>query len=162
MTLGLRRLGPSDEHAFLAAHEVFAAEGFTFGLGYEPGMAWADYLAVLADVEAGVNLDGFVPASFLVAEVAGVIVGRTSVRHRLNAALAVYGGHIGYGVLPAHRGRGYATEILRQSLGVARDHGVGSVLLTCDVDNLASQRVIERCGGRLDTTDGRNRRYWID
>lgn len=159
--LTLRPPGPGDEAEFRAAHEVLAREGVVFGLGLD-GLAWPDYLRRLAEIEAGERLDGFVPATFLVAEAGGVIVGRTSIRHRLNADLAVYGGHIGYCVLPAHRGRGHATEILRRSLPVARAHGVTRALLTCDETNTASRKVIEHCGGVLDGSDGRTRRYWID
>jgi predicted acetyltransferase len=158
--LTLRPPGLADEAEFRAAHEVMAREGFVFGLGLE-GLDWPDYLRRLAEIEAGVRVDGFVPATFLVAEAGRVIVGRSSIRHRLNAELAVLGGHIGYCVLPAHRGRGHATEILRQSLPVARAHGVTRALLTCDEANTASQKVIEHCGGVLEGSDGRNRRYWI-
>jgi predicted acetyltransferase len=78
------------------------------------------------------------------------------------------GGHIGYGVLAQYRRRGYATEILRQSLVVARSVGVGRVLVTCDDDNVGSAAVIEAIGGRLenvvDAAPGKapKRRYWID
>jgi predicted acetyltransferase len=109
-----------------------------------------------------VNLGPLVPDSFRVADVDGVIVGRTSVRHRLNAALEVYGGHIGYCVLPAYRGRGYAKEILRQSLVLARSVGITRALLTCDEPNLASRRVIESAGGSYDRSNGTTRRYWVE
>jgi predicted acetyltransferase len=107
-----------------------------------------------------------VPTTFLVADVAGRIVGRASIRHELNERLFIEGGHIGYAVLQEHRRRGYATEILRQSLVVAQALGVKRVLVTCDDDNLGSATVIERCGGRFDSLstaeDGHAvRRYWI-
>ncbi len=62
------------------------------------------------------------------------------------------------------RRRGYATEILRQSLIVARAFGVDAALLTCDDGNVASATVIERCGGVRDPDrpgEPPFRRYWI-
>jgi predicted acetyltransferase len=56
-------------------------------------------------------------------------------------------GHIGYTVVPWKQGRGYATEALRQILPVARVEGFTRVLLTCDDDNEASQKVIRANGG---------------
>jgi predicted acetyltransferase len=168
--LRLRPLRLDDESAFAAAHRVMAAEGFTFGLGgYKPEMEWSEYLMTLAEQRAGVNLPaGFVPSTFLVADVAGEIVGRTSIRHRLNDFLAREGGHIGYAVLLPHRRRGYATAILRQSLVIARANGVERVLVNCDDGNVGSAAVIEACGGRLDSVTRASsgtaliRRYWID
>ena len=166
--LRLRPLRKDDEAAFAAAHAVMARERFTFGIGYTPGMAWDTYLTGIGDNRHGRNLPPrFVPGTFLVADVAGQIVGRTSIRFELNDVLLREGGHIGYGVLPQHRRRGHATEILRQSLVIARAEGVDRVLVTCDEDNVGSRTVIESCGGKLESVvnagDGvPKRRYWID
>jgi predicted acetyltransferase len=166
--LRLRPPRPEDEAAFAAAHQALAAEGFTFGLGYEPGKPWATYLKELEDNRHGRNLPArHVPGTFLVAAVGREIVGRTSVRFMLNDFLATRGGHIGYAVLPQHRRRGYATEILRQSLIIARAAGVGRVLVTCDEDNVGSRTIIESCGGVLDSVvnlDGVPPvlRFWVD
>ena len=66
--------------AFAAGHRAMAAEGFTFGLGYEPGKPWATYLKELEDHRHGRNLPTrHVPGTFLVASVGQEIVGRTSV-----------------------------------------------------------------------------------
>lgn len=163
-----RVLRPGDEGPFLAGHRAMASEGFRFALNHEPGMPWPAYLDRLASHRCGVDVPaGLVPATFLVAVVEGTIVGRASIRHELNDWLRHEGGHIGYGVLPRHRGRGFATEMLRQSLVIARSHGVDRVLVCCDESNRTSAAVIERCGGRLESTvtgeDGvAVRRYWID
>ena len=166
--LRLRPLRPDDEPAFVAGHEAMAAEDFAFGLGYSPGMHFDDYIKQLEDHRAGINLPRrFVPSTFLIAEVDGDLVGRTSIRHRLNEFLLHEGGHIGYGVLPTHRRRGYATEILRQSLIIVRSMGVDRTLVTCDDDNIGSIRAIEACGGQLENVvtneqGAPRRRYWID
>jgi predicted acetyltransferase len=39
--------------------------------------------------------------------------------------------------------------------------GVDRVLVTCDEDNLASARTIERGGGVYEDTRNGKRRYWI-
>ena len=176
MDLRLRPLRPADEGTFRAAHAAMAAENFEFGLGYVPTMPWPDYLERLDRTRHGIDLpDDRVPATFLVADVGGCMVGRSSIRHTLNEYLAREGGHIGYCVTVEHRRCGFATEILRQSLIVARSVGVTLALLTCDDDNTGSATVIERCGGVFDsyvvpagpTGAGgsrapiRKRRYWF-
>ena len=165
----LRPLVMRDASAVAAAQHAMAAEDFTFALRWRETLAWDDYLGRLDRIRRDIEVpDGLVPADFLVAEVDGRIVGRSSIRHRLNDLLAHEGGHIGYCVLPAHRRRGFATEILRQSLIIARAAGVDRVLVACDDDNEASGVIIERCGGVLeDVVQSRDdvpvpvRRYWI-
>jgi predicted acetyltransferase len=164
--LRLRPLHVTDERQARQAHVELAREGFSFLLDLRDGEPWPTYLHRL---QRGVDLPaGWVPATFLVAEVEGQLVGRVSVRHELNADLAEFGGHIGYAVRPAFRRRAYATDILRQALGVAGSVGVQRALVTCDVDNVASAKVIERCGGALEgvsrARDGSaaERRYWIE
>jgi predicted acetyltransferase len=165
--LVLRALRPEDEAVARAAQETMAEEGFTFLLAWEDDVVFTDYIARLERIERGEPPMGrFVESSFLVAEVDGVVVGRTSIRHRLNDFLLHEGGHIGYGVLPPHRRRGYASEILRQSLERIHALGVDRVLVTCDDDNLGSATVIERAGGVLEDvvvneSGTETRRYWI-
>ena len=76
-------------------------------------------------------------------------------------------GHIGYDTVPSARGRGVATEMVRQALPVARALGLREVLVTCDDTNAASIRVIEKNGGQLRETKAfapsrpLKRHYWI-
>jgi predicted acetyltransferase len=82
-----------------------------------------------------------------------IYLGRASLRHLSlrDSDPAHYAGHgdIGYDVRPSARGRGIATEILRAMLDLARELGYPDVLVTCDVGNAASRRVIEKAGGRF-------------
>jgi predicted acetyltransferase len=167
--LRLRPLRLDDEERVRAAHELMRADGFDFALWLDAFDSWGDYVSELERRERIVEVtEDEVPSVFLLAEVDGEIVGRSSIRFGLNSFLLREGGHIGYGVLPSFRGHGYATDILRQSLVVARAHGVDRVLVTCDGDNAASAAVIERCGGVLQDVHSESasgvplRRYWIE
>ena len=98
-------------------------------------MPFRRYLEMLAEHERGENLPpNHVPSTFLFAFAGTSIVGRVAIRHSLNPDLERIGGHIGYVVVPEYRRQGYATEILRQSLEIARQTlGLTRVLVTCDV-----------------------------
>lgn len=93
--------------------------------------------------------------------------GRVNLRHRLTPALEHHGGHIGYSIRPSRRGQGYGTKMLALALNEARQLGLSKVLMTCDADNLASARGIERNGGILDSQGVSDlsgkliARYWI-
>ena len=56
-------------------------------------------------------------------------------------------GHVGYGTVGWKRGRGYATLALGMMLRLAKGEGMVEVELVTDVDNVASQLVVERNGG---------------
>jgi predicted acetyltransferase len=88
-------------------------------------------------------------------------LGRVRINLELNNELTEFGGHIGYDIRPSARGRGHATALLRASLRIAREAGIGPILLTCAPDNHASRRIIERNGGVLaDTSRAGRLRYW--
>lgn len=78
------------------------------------------------------------------------LLGSGNLRHRLNETLEVYGGHIGYDVRPAQRRKGYGSLILKLTLEKARELGLEKVFLTCNADNIASAKIIEKHGGKLE------------
>lgn len=164
MSLILRPPRHDDETALRRMHEQLLPEGFEVLLVEG---TWNEVLETLRKEAAGEDLrPGWVRSDFLVAEVAGVPVGRVSLRHELNDQLRQVNGHVGYAVAPEHRRRGHATEMLRQSVARLAGRGVEQVLVTCEADNAGSAAVIETNGGVLEDirdVDGRMiRRYWID
>lgn len=168
MSLILRPLTVSDRAQAVAGNRELELDDWGFLLSqFDEDEPWELYLARLERERLGIDLPaGKVRATFLIAEVGTDLVGRTSIRHELNDFLFAVGGHIGYGVRPAFRRRGFATEILRQSLVITDDLGIQKVLITCDDENIGSATVIESQGGILENKildeDGTlKRRYWI-
>ena len=164
MALILRHLSAEDEPVVRELHEQLLRDDFEFLL--ETG-SWDEVLAATAWQSRGAGLPPErVRADYLLAEVDGQVVGRASIRYALTDYLLRVGGHVGYGVGPEFRRRGYATEILRQSVERLRKNGIQRVLVTCADDNVGSARTIESCGGVLENVvvddAGRpTRRYWI-
>jgi predicted acetyltransferase len=125
--------------------------------------AFADYTARLrADgLEETPRPPGWVPCTTLWYVDGSQYLGRLAIRHRLTPWLLERGGHIGYDVRPSVRNNGYATTMLGDALPVAKRLGIADVLVTCDVDNTASRRVIEKNGGQLEDERGGKLRFWI-
>lgn len=95
------------------------------------------------------------------------IVGVIDLRHHINhPILGTWGGHMGYYVRPSERNKGYAKEMVRQNLQHCRALGIHKVMITCDEDNLASEKVITANGGvyekSIDVDGCPVRRFWID
>jgi predicted acetyltransferase len=88
-------------------------------------------------------------------------LGRIALRHQLTDSLRETGGHIGYDVRPTARRQGHATAMLRAALPHVSRMGIDPVLITCDVDNIASRRVIEANGGVLEDERSGKLRFWV-
>ncbi|WP_319462569.1 GNAT family N-acetyltransferase [Micromonospora sp. RTP1Z1] len=93
------------------------------------------------------------------------VLGGIALRHG-SSDYVLWAGHIGYGIRPSARRRGLATWALGRMLEEARMLGLDRVLAVCAVDNVASAKTIEQCGGVFegvrDIRFGPARRYWIE
>ena len=85
---------------------------------------------------------------FLVRENDNRIVGMISIRTALNENLKKFGGHIGYGIRPTERGKGYNKINLYLGLKVLNDYGVDVAFLDADINNPASWKTMEALGGK--------------
>ncbi len=165
--MNLHLVPPSEQYrdTFLRALREFQREGLAWWIKGDVELAEHDFPAFVARKLA--DAKGFVPKTHLWAVSEEQFVGRIAIHHELSDALRVEGGHIGFDTVPSFRGRGVATEMLRQALPVARALGLTEVLLTCDDSNAASICVIEANGGSLRETKviapnrPPKRYYWI-
>lgn len=111
---------------------------------------------------------GLVPSSTYlgVREKDNYIVGMIDIRHYLNDFLKQFGGNIGYSVRKSERNKGYAKQMLKLALEKCKDLKMKKVLITCDKDNIASEKVILSAGAKFEdirSADGENKkRFWID
>lgn len=122
--------------------------------------------------EQGINLpSGYVRSTRFWAIDDDRLIGEIDIRHELSPFLLRYGGHIGYEIRYSEGGKGYGTRMLALALKYAKSSlGIRRVLITCDDDNCASIRVIEKNGGILENKIENEvsrgtvltRRYWID
>ena len=110
--------------------------------------------------------EGLVPSSTYlgVREKDNYIVGMIDIRHYLNEYLTQAGGHIGYGVRKTERNKGYAKQMLKLALEKCKELKIKRVLITCDEDNIASEKVILSANAKLEdirNVDGENKkRFW--
>ena len=126
-----------------------------------------DFDAYLKSLEESEPKEGYVPAStfFAYDRERDILVGAVDIRHSLNEALLLDGGHIGDGVRPSERRKGYATAMIALALDECRKLGIEKVLVVCSHDNVGSAKTIIKNGGILENeveTDGSvMQRYWI-
>lgn len=73
-------------------------------------------------------------------------VGEINLRLGSSPHIERYAGHVGYAIDTEHRGHHYAARATLLLMPVARAHGLNSLWLTCDPDNIASRRTCELAG----------------
>ena len=165
----LAPMAPGRDEEFAEMLEEFRAAGEPNVYKGDLAIAWKGYAAFYALLSrmksGGYPTPAIVPMEPYFIEAQGRMLGELYIRHRLSPRLEQVGGHIGYKVRPSLRNRGVATAALRLALQQLGGMGVERALVTCNSNNGASARVIEKCGGvRISDAliqDGVERRYWI-
>ncbi len=127
-----------------------------------------EMIAYLTSLNEGINLlSGQVSCStFWLIRNDGKVIGVTNIRHKLNKHLIEHGGHIGYGIRPSERKKGYGTIILKLSVIQAKKLGILKIRITCDDNNIASEKIILKNNGVFDSKVVDNKkivkRFWIN
>lgn len=126
-----------------------------------------DFDYYLEHLELTEETEGRVPDStfFCLDRDRDIFVGAVNIRHYLNESLLFDGGHIGDGIRPNERRKGYATAMIGLALEECKHLGIENVLMVCDKDNIGSAKSIMNNGGVLENeiiSEGvLQQRYWI-
>lgn len=127
-----------------------------------------DFEYYVEHLERKAEVNGRVPNStFFCLDVdRNIFVGAVNIRHYLTEELLVNAGHIGDGIRPSERRKGYATAMIGLALQEAKKMGIHRVLMCCDKQNIGSAKSIMNNGGILENeviVDGvTEQRYWIE
>lgn len=128
---------------------------------------YRDFDYYLEHLEVKKAVDNLVPDStyFCLDTDRDIFVGAVNIRHFLGPNNCHTGGHIGDGIRPSERRKGYATAMIGLALEKCRELGMNKVLMTCDKDNIGSAKSIINNGGVFEREiieDGEvEQRYWI-
>lgn len=128
-----------------------------------------DFDFYLDNLEIKQEIDNHVPDStfFCLDLDRQIFVGAVNIRHYLNESLLLSGGHIGAGIRPSERRKGYATAMISLALEECKKLGIKNVLITCDKSNIGSAKSIMNNGGVLESIIINPKgieveRYWIN
>jgi predicted acetyltransferase len=78
-----------------------------------------------------------------------IFIGHLVIREHMTDFHKLVGGNIGYRIRKGFYNHGYATKALRMALDICKNKSMSEILITCDDDNVASIRVIEKNNGIL-------------
>lgn len=169
MTAKLVRPDVRYQQSYMEAVHEFKAEGLvqyeSLDIAYLETQ-FEDYVATILAREHTVPAGWVTDTLMWCVDDAGFI-GRISFRHTLTESLRQFGGHIGYEVRPSRRKEGHGTAMLCAMLPIARAKGLDKVMLTCDLGNIGSEKIIRANGGvledviQLDFRPVPTMRWWI-
>ncbi|MDF1617979.1 GNAT family N-acetyltransferase [Petrocella sp. FN5] len=124
---------------------------------------FSEFMNELIDMSEGVNIKkGWAPcSSYWLIDNNEEVIGVIRIRHRVDNDSLEMAGHIGYEIKSSKRKKGYGQRLLELGLMEARKIGLQKVLITCDEDNVASKRMIEKCKSKykksiFDEESGKN------
>lgn len=130
---------------------------------------YRDFENYLNNLDVKKAKDGLVfDSTFFALDISrNIFVGVINIRNNLNDKLLLYGGHIGDGIRPSERRKGYATEMISLALVECKKLGMDKVLMVCYKDNIGSKKSIIKNGGILENEiidkEGKvNLRYWLE
>ena len=109
----------------------------------------------------------YVPDStfFLLDTERNIFLGAVNIRHYLSERLFQSGGHIGVGIRPSERNKGYGTKIVELALLECDKLNINKILMCCNKTNIVSAKTIISNGGVLENEIDCNgtiiQRYWI-
>jgi predicted acetyltransferase len=162
-------LSPSDYPRFYEMALEYEQSGDGRYIKYTPIDNFMKFLSAIEDYQFEENCpDHIVPETWYWLENSGNLIGAIRYRHRLNSNLIIEGGHIGYDIRPSERQKGYGYEILDLLLNELKHQKITRVLITCFEDNVASEKIILKSGGVLESIEASPRngemakRFWID
>lgn len=114
---------------------------------YKKGLeSFDEYLNDLHNISKGIDVpQGWVATSTFWLIDNHEVVGVVRIRHQEVSTA----GHIGYDISPCHRNKGYGAQILKLALVEAEKIGIKEVIVTCNIDNIASKKIIEKNNGKL-------------
>lgn len=112
---------------------------------------YENWLKSIEDAKGGFITDSLVPGKtyFLVRESDKKIVGMINIRLFLNENLKKAAGHIGYGIRPTERRKGYNKINLYLGLLELKKHEIKEAMLGCYKENIASSKTMKALGAEF-------------
>ena len=115
----------------------------------------SDFSALLKKLDnysKGIDLPNWlVPNSTFWLVLNNELIGVSHLRHYLNDFLREHGGHIGFGIRPGYRGKGYGKKLLQLTISKANKMGIDEVHLHCHKSNIFSARIIQAPSNTMPT-----------